>query len=74
MNKRDSTFFIPLFFFVTYFACSRFWAYVKDLVAAVAYIDSRGAVHRDIKADNVLIDAAHNIKLADFGLAKKVVC
>jgi len=38
----------------------------------VAYIDSRGAVHRDIKADNVLIDADDNAKLGDFGLAKKV--
>ena len=38
----------------------------------MAYIDSRGAVHRDIKADNVLIDADDNAKLGDFGLAKKV--
>jgi serine/threonine protein kinase len=45
---------------------------VRGVVGAVAYIDSRGAVHRDIKADNVLIDADDNAKLGDFGLAKKV--
>ena len=51
--------------------CS-FWAYVRDIVGAVAYLDSRGAVHRDIKADNILIDGEENAKLSDFGLAKKV--
>ena len=45
---------------------------MRGVVGAVAYIDSRGAVHRDIKADNVLIDADDNAKLGDFGLAKKV--
>ena len=41
-------------------------------MGAVAYLDLRGAVHRDIKANNVLIDASGRAKLADFGLAKKV--
>ena len=45
---------------------------MRGVVGAVAYIDSRGAVHRDIKADNVLIDADDNAKLGDLGLAKKV--
>ena len=55
-----------------HFLVVRFWAYVRGVIGAVAYIDSRGAVHRDIKADNVLIDADDNAKLGDFGLAKKV--
>ena len=45
---------------------------MKDVVVATAYLDSRGAVHRDIKADNILIDGEDNAKLSDFGLAKKV--
>ena len=35
-------------------------------------MDRRGAVHRDIKADNVLIAADDTAKLGDFGLVKKV--
>ena len=45
---------------------------MRDIVGAVAYLDSRGAVHRDIKADNILIDCEDNAKLSDFGMAKKV--
>ena len=41
-------------------------------MGAAAYLDSRGAVHRDIKPDNILIDGEENAKLSDFGLAKKV--
>ena len=57
--------------FLNWWSC-RFWSYVRDIVGAAAYLDSRGAVHRDIKADNILIDGEDNAKLSDFGLAKKV--
>ena len=45
---------------------------MRDIVGAAAYLDSRGAAHRGIKADNILIDAEDNVKLSYFCLAKKV--
>ena len=55
-----------------FFIVDRCWSVTRDVVGAVAHLDRRGAVHRDIKANNVLIDAVGRAKLADFGLAKKV--
>lgn len=43
--------------------------YVIQLTGAVAYLHSRGVVHRDIKAGNVFLDARMDVKLGDFGLA-----
>ncbi|XP_055916407.1 uncharacterized protein LOC129949155 isoform X2 [Eupeodes corollae] len=42
-----------------------------QLVSAVQYCHSRGVVHRDLKAENVLLDKDMNIKLADFGFSNK---
>ena len=42
--------------------------YLAELVMAIASVHSLGFIHRDIKPDNVLIDAAGHIKLTDFGL------
>ena len=42
----------------------------RQLANALAYVHSKGIVHRDVKPDNVRIDAAGNIKLMDFGVAK----
>ena len=30
---------------------------------------SKGVVHRDLKPDNILVDANYDLKIADFGLA-----
>jgi serine/threonine protein kinase/formylglycine-generating enzyme required for sulfatase activity/tetratricopeptide (TPR) repeat protein len=43
--------------------------YVAD---AVAYIHRQGLYHRDLKPDNILIDASGRPRVADFGLAMHV--
>ena len=36
----------------------------KQIVSAVAYCHSKRVVHRDLKAENLLLDSNLNIKLA----------
>ncbi|KAF8960428.1 kinase-like domain-containing protein [Flammula alnicola] len=43
--------------------------YMAELIIALTELHSRGIVHRDIKAPNILIDREGHIVLADFGLS-----
>merc|ERR1739838_1301134 len=42
--------------------------YISELVCAVESVHKMGFIHRDIKPDNILIDADGHIKLTGFGL------
>ena len=42
----------------------------KQLICTMAYIHSRGFVHRDLKTQNILLDKNLDIKMCDFGLTK----
>jgi eukaryotic-like serine/threonine-protein kinase len=42
----------------------------EAIVEAIAYIHSKGVVHRDIKSNNIKISSHGEVKLLDFGIAK----
>ncbi|CAK4069816.1 unnamed protein product [Aphanomyces euteiches] len=46
--------------------------YAAEMVMAIESVHDLGYIHRDIKPDNVLLDAFGHIKLTDLGLCKKM--
>ncbi len=42
----------------------------NELSDALRYLHANGVVHRDVKLENVLVDAAGHIRLADFGVSR----
>ncbi|KAI1816550.1 kinase-like protein [Poronia punctata] len=49
----------------------RFW--ISELACALRYVHRQNIIHRDIKPDNVLLDADGHVHLTDFNVASDVV-
>uniref|UniRef100_A0A3B4BWQ4 non-specific serine/threonine protein kinase n=1 Tax=Pygocentrus nattereri TaxID=42514 RepID=A0A3B4BWQ4_PYGNA len=43
----------------------------RQIVSAVHYCHQKNIVHRDLKAENLLLDSESNIKIADFGFSNE---
>src|SRR5688500_3597872 len=46
--------------------------FLREIAEIVEFAHSQGVLHRDLKPSNVLIDLADRLRIADFGLAKRV--
>lgn len=45
----------------------------RDLAQGLYYLHANGIIYADLKPSNVLVNEYSNLKLCDFGLAKKLV-
>ena len=45
-------------------------ALARQIAQALAYVHSKGIIHRDVKPDNIRIDGTGSVRLMDFGIAK----
>lgn len=44
--------------------------YVAELAIVIEFLHNAGIIYRDLKSENILLDANYHIKLIDFGLSK----
>lgn len=48
--------------------------YIYQISSAIRYIHSKGIIHRDIKAENILLSTKNTVKISDFGLSVNTRC
>ena len=47
-------------------------SYTRQIVTGLGYLHTSGVIHRDLKCANVLLGTAGIVKLADFGVSKRI--
>src|SRR5262249_24941633 len=45
---------------------------LRQTATALAFMNAKGWVHRDIKPDNVLVNASASVRVIDFAIAKRI--
>ena len=55
------------------FAIDRVLVLARQIASGLAMAHDRGIVHRDLKSENILVNAAGQAKITDFGIAKDIV-
>lgn len=46
-------------------------SFTSQMLSGLEYLHSRKVLHRDLKADNILLDPSGVCKISDFGISKR---